>query len=94
MNRSLASAAAATAAFRAAPRLPLASSLGGLPAGLDDAGQLALLLSVEQRNLADVVQVQTDGVVHDDVFSTVRGGLSIPDRPVSTAHVGCRARGS
>ena len=39
--------------------------LGSLAAGLDDAGQFALVLSGEQRNLANVVQVQTNGVVHD-----------------------------
>ena len=65
MNRSFASAAAATLALRSALRLPLASELGGLAALLDDARQLALVLGGEQGNLADVVQVQTDGVVHD-----------------------------
>ena len=77
MNRSLASAAAATAAFRATLRLPLASSLGGFAACLDHPRELPLVLGGEQRDLADVVQVQTDRVVHDDGVSTVRGGFEI-----------------
>ena len=42
--------------------------LGGFAAGFDDAGQLALFLSGEEGDLADVVQVQTDGVVHGSVL--------------------------
>ena len=60
MNRSLASAAEATAAFSAAPFSPLARRLCGLAAGFDDARQLALFFCVEQGNLADIVQVQSD----------------------------------
>ena len=44
--------------------LAVGQLLGGLTTSLDDARQLALVLSGEQRNLADVVQVQTDGVIH------------------------------
>ena len=44
--------------------LAVGQLLGGLAAGLDDARQLALVLGGEQGDLADVVQVQADGVVH------------------------------
>ena len=36
-----------------------------LAAGFDDARQLALVFGGQQRDLADVVEVETDGVVHD-----------------------------
>ena len=45
--------------------LAVGELLGGLAAGFDDARELALVLGGEQGDLADVVQVQTDGVVHD-----------------------------
>ena len=44
--------------------LAVGELLGGLAAGLDDARELALVLGGEQGNLADVVQVQADGVIH------------------------------
>ncbi len=37
----------------------------GLPAGLDDAGQLLLLIRREKGHLADLVEVETNGIVHD-----------------------------
>ena len=78
MNRSLASAAAATAALRAAPFSPLARrSAASRPASID-AGQLALFLSVEQGHLADVVQVETDGIIHVQCSQPSLSGLRIP----------------
>ena len=44
--------------------LAVGQLLGGLAAGLDDARQLSLVLGSEQGNLADVVQIQADGVIH------------------------------
>ena len=37
----------------------------GLPAGLDHARQLLLLIGREERHLADLVQVQTNRIIHD-----------------------------
>ena len=67
MKRSLASAALATDAFERGALLAGGEALGGLAAGLDDAGELALFLRIEQGHLADVVQVQSDGVIHGSV---------------------------
>ena len=44
--------------------LAVGQLLGGLAAGLDDARQLTLVFGSEQGDLADVVQVQANGVVH------------------------------
>ncbi len=54
---------------------------GGLTACLDDAGQLALVFRSEQGDLADVVQVQTNGVIHD-VFCNRSAMRWIPIRAV------------
>ena len=51
MNRSLASAAAATLAFRSALRLAVGELLGGLAPCFDDARELALVLSSERATL-------------------------------------------
>ena len=65
MKRSLASAASATARFERDAAATAAQLLGGLAASLDEARQLALVLSSEQGNLANVVQVETDGIIHN-----------------------------
>ena len=44
--------------------LAVGEAFGGIAAGFDDARELALFLSVEEGHLADVVQVQSDGVIH------------------------------
>ena len=45
--------------------LAVGQLLGSLAAGLDDAArELSLVLGREQAHLADVVQVQTNGVIH------------------------------
>ena len=65
MNRSLALAAARDLALEGGATLAGVELLRRFAAGFDDAGQLALVLGGEQGDLADVVQVQTNGVVHD-----------------------------
>ena len=86
MNRSLASAAAATAALRAAPLLAVGELLGGLAAGLDDAGELALVLGGEEGDLADVVQVEADGVIHDVLFNRSCGSMDSDPALCRLAH--------
>ena len=44
--------------------LAVGEPLGGVAAGFDDAGQLALLLCGEEGDLADLVQVQTNRITH------------------------------
>ena len=73
MNRSLASAAAATARLEGCALLALGEALGCVAAGFDDAGELTLFLSVQQRHLADVVQVETDRVIHGSCSQLLRG---------------------
>ena len=38
--------------------------LGRLAASLDDAREFTLVFGSEQRHLADVIEVQTDGIIH------------------------------
>ena len=49
--------------------LAVGELLGGLAACLDDARELPLVLGGEQGDLADVVQVEADGVVHDEWYN-------------------------
>ena len=46
--------------------LAVVELLLSFPPCLDDTGELALVLGGEEGDLADVVQVETNGVVHDD----------------------------
>ena len=64
MKRSFASAAAATAGLQVGGPLAGLELLGRFATGLDDARQLALVLGGEKGDLADVVEVETDGVIH------------------------------
>jgi hypothetical protein len=49
--------------------LAIVELLLGLATRLDDARQLALVLGGQEGHLADVVQVETDGVVHGDSYN-------------------------
>ena len=65
--------------------LAVGEPLGGLAAGFDDARQLALVLGGEEGDLADVVQVQADGVVHDVSYNRSWWGSFRPSRvPIGT----------
>ena len=66
MKRSLAAAASRTALRRSRDRLAGVEPRLRLAAALDDLGQLALFLSGQQRNQADLVQVLTDGITHGE----------------------------
>ena len=55
------------------PLLALGEALGGIAAGFDDAGQLTLFFSVEQGNLSDVIQVETDRVIHGNCSQLLCG---------------------
>ena len=86
MKRSLASAAAADRRLEGGALLAGGEALGGLAAGFDDAGQLALFLSIEEGDLADVVQVETDGVVHGNASQLVRVVVRFRGRMCHPAH--------
>ena len=64
MKRSLAWEAASTASSNVDAGLAGLEALVGVPAGLDDAGELLLLVGGEKRNPADLVQVQANRIVH------------------------------
>ena len=54
---------------------------GGNPT-LDDLGELALFLGVEQRNGADLIEVLTNGIAHDDLSNNF-GAVTIPAEATS-----------
>ena len=62
-----------------------AQPLGGVEPGLDPLGQLDLLLGVEQRDLADLLEVGADGVGG-------RGQLGVPAGLLERLGLLCRPR--
>ena len=77
MNRSLALAASRTWRFRARALLASFELLSGFAAGLDDAGELALVLGGEQRHLADVVEVEANGIIHVSYNHSILCGIPV-----------------
>ncbi len=64
MNRSLAASAARMALRISRPFSPASRRWPGFEPGLDDLGELALLLGVEERHGADLVEVLAYGITH------------------------------
>ena len=64
MNRSLAAAASRDGPAQLAAALAGVEASLGLAAALDDLGELALLRGVQQRHLADLVEVQANRITH------------------------------
>ena len=78
MNRSLAAAASATARRSSRLRSPASRRAWASRPRSIDLGELALLRSVQQRHLADLVEVQTNRITHvRDVKPPVTGGHSL-----------------
>ena len=80
MNRSLARAAARSRRRSSSGAVAGGDALAGGDAALDDLGELALLLGVEQRDGADLIEVLTNGITHVGLFNTF-GAVPIPADP-------------